>query len=163
MYPDTSPSTAELVVGDRKWKGPFPTAVEAEGSDPASTLQPLWLLDLVRGVVSAREQTPQIVAGRTCRHFSVLADLNRAAEAVSYPMAIPTGMVRLDDLTRIAAQVWVDDDGKIRHMRHTEYFRQAEDAGVPLSTVTVDLIEFGVELPAVWARLPSVRNSGPGG
>ncbi len=163
MYGDPSPSTAELVVGDRTWKEPFPTAVGEKGGEPASTLQPLWLLDIVRGVVSAGEQTPQIIDGRTCRRFSALADLNRAAEAVSYPMAIPMGMVRLDDLTRIGVEVWVDDGGDIRRIRHTEYFRQAEDAGVPISTITVDLIEFGVELPAALSRLPRVPSDGGGG
>ncbi len=150
MYGDPSPSTAVLVVGDRTWNGPFPAAVESDGA-AASTLQPLWLLDLVRGAVSAREQTPQLLDGRPCRRFSALADLNRAAEAVAYRLALPMGMKHLDDLTRIRAEVWVDDDGCIRRIRHTD-----ETAGVPISTVTLDLIEFGVGLPAEWSRLPRV-------
>ncbi len=153
MYGDPSPSTAVLVVGDRTWTGRFPAAVEADGV-PASTLQPLWLLDLVRGVVSARERAPQLLDGRPCRQFSARADLHRAAEAVSYELALPTDMKHLDDLTRIGVEVWVDESGCIRRIRHsTEY------AGVPTSTVTVDLIEFGVGLPAEWSRLPRVPNA----
>lgn len=62
MYADPSRSTATLVVGDRTWRGPFGTAVDAVSADYASTMQPLWVIDLVRGIVAAREQTPSVSA-----------------------------------------------------------------------------------------------------
>ncbi|MBA2794091.1 MAG: hypothetical protein H0U32_08915 [Thermoleophilaceae bacterium] len=154
MCGDPSLPTATLVVGDRTWKGPFGTTVPAASADDASTLQPLWLIDLARGVVEAREQTAQVLHGRACRRFSAHADLNRAAEMVPYQLAIPTGTGRLDQLRRIPVEVWVDDEGRIRRIRHAH----ASDgrASVPLSTTTVDLLEFEVELPADWSRLPTV-------
>jgi len=154
-FGDPSHATTTLVVGDRTWTGPFGTAVEAASADHASTLQPLWLVDLVRGVVTAREQPSEILQGRTCRRFSAHADLNRAAEAVRYQLAIPTGTARLDELKRIPVELWVDDEGRIRRIRHA-HSSGATPSVPPSTTTTVDLIEFDIELPADWSSLPSV-------
>jgi len=154
MYADPSHSTATLVAGDRMWRGPFGTAVDAVRADDASTFQPLWLIDLVRGVVAAHEQTPQALDGRTCRRFTAHADLSRAAETVPYRLAIPKSAGRLDELKRIPVEVWVDDDGYVRRIRHVETSNGTPS--VPMSTTTVDLIEFGIELPADWSRLSTV-------
>lgn len=155
VYADPSHATATLVVGDRTWHGPFGTAVDAVTATAASTMQPLWLIDLVRGVVAADEQPPQVLDGRTCRRFSAHADLNRVAEAVPYELAIPTSTGRLGELKRIGPEVWVDDDGCVRRIRHVAA-SAIGDQSVPISTTTVDLIEFGIEPPADWSRLSTV-------
>jgi len=152
MYAD--PSSTTLVVGDRMWRGPSGTAVSAVAADPASTLQPLWLIDLVRGVVAAREQTPEVLDGRSCRRFSAHADLTRVAEAVPYELAIPSSTGRLGELKQIPVDVWVDDDGCIRRIRHVATI--GVTPSLPTNTTTVDLIEFGIEPPADWSRLSTV-------
>ncbi len=153
MYAD-SRSTATLVVGDRTWRGPFGTAVDAVSADYASTMQPLWVIDLVRGIMAAREETPQVLDGRTCRRYSAHADLNRVAEAVPYQLAIPMSMRRLGELKRIEVEVWVDDGGCIRRIRHAE--TRGGTPSFPVNTATLDLIEFGIEPPADWSRLSTV-------
>ncbi len=146
---------AVLVVQDRLWRGAPGTAVDRLSADATSTLQPLWLVDLVRGVVDATEQAREVLGGHTCRLFAAHADLNRAAEALSYQVAIPQGVGQLDDLKRIPVEVWVDDDRNIRRIRHTT-------GGPGTSTTTLDLSDFGTQLPADWSRLPSRHMDQPG-
>lgn len=69
---------ADLVVGDRHWHGAPGTSVEGPAARPASALQPLWLVDVVRGVVDAQEQAAEVLDGRRARRFTAHADLNRA-------------------------------------------------------------------------------------
>lgn len=144
-------SHPELVVGDRRWRGATGRAVDGLSGDPASASQPLWLVDLVRGVVDAREQAAEGLHGRATRRLSAHADLNRAAEAVSYQMAVPAGIHQLGDLEHIALEVWIDDDDCIRRIRHT-----SGDPKTGETTCTLDLIEFGIELPSDWSRIPAL-------
>lgn len=53
-------------------------------------------------------------------------------------------------------ELWVDDNGYIRRIRHTTGGR---DAGK--RTTTADLREFGIELPVDWSRLPTSRPTHP--
>lgn len=143
-------SKAEMIVGDRQWYGAPGASVAGLAAGPASALQPLWLVDLVRGVMDAREQGPERLNGGTARHFSAHADLNRAAEAVSYEMAVPSDIDQLVDLTYIAVEVWVDEDGYLRRIRHA-----SGDGGTGMSTTTLDLIELGIATPSDWSRIPT--------
>ncbi len=72
------------------------------------------------------------------------------AEAVTYRTAIPAGMSWLDDLARIPVDVWLDDDGHIRHIRHTSGGHHT-----PTGISTLDLIELGIEPPSDWSHLPA--------
>ena len=98
----------------------------------------------------AHEQAGQRLDGRTCRRFAAHADLNRVAEAVTYRTAIPEGMSRLDDLARIPVDVWLDDDGHIRRVRHT-----SGGANASTEISTLDLTELGTELCSDWSHLPA--------
>jgi hypothetical protein len=73
---------------------------------------------------------------------------------VRYQLAIPRGTARLGQLKQIPLEVWVDDEGRIRRLRHGHF--SGGTASVPFYTITVDLLEFEVELPADWSRLPTV-------
>jgi len=139
-----------LVVEDRLWRGAPGTAVESIAAGTASPLQPLWLVDVLRGVVDASGRTQEALDGHNCSAFSAHADLNRAAAALPYRLAIPAAARQLEDLEQIRVELWVDDDGFIRRIRHTSTGR---DAGT--TTATVDLTDFAVELPTDWSRLPS--------
>ncbi len=99
-YPGLSKS--ELIVEDRRWYGEPGTAVDGLTAGRASATQPLWLLDLIRGVTDAQEHAPEEVDGASARRFSAQADLHRAAAAVSYRMALPSNTTYLDELAHIA-------------------------------------------------------------
>ena len=144
---------AVLVVEDRLWRGAPGTAVARRAGESASALQPLWLVDLVRGVADARVQGEEVLDGHRCRRFAAHADLNRAAESLSYQMALPpAGISRLGELKEVPVELWVDHDGYIRRIRHTAGGRSAG-----LNTTILDLSEFGIQLPLDWSRLPSRR------
>jgi len=152
MYGYAGKSDAVLVIGDRSWSGSAGSAVDGLRAGRASVEKPPWLFDLVRGVVEARELPPEEVAGRTLRRFSAVADLNRVAQAVDHHVALPSlGLKWLVDLRKIAVEVWVDDGGRIRRLRRTE---GPDDA--PTSVNTLDLSDFGIELPEDWSRLASL-------
>ena len=138
---------AVLVVKDKLWKGAPGARVERLSADAASTYQPLWLVDLVRGVTEVTSQARGVLDGDPCTCFDARADLIRAGEAAGYDLALPSGVGRLEDLKKVPVEVWVNDGGHIRRIRHT--------GPVPAkSTVTLDLSAFGVELPSDWSRLP---------
>ena len=145
------PNKVEIVVGDQRWNGTAGTSVDEISPEPASWIQPLWLLDAVRGVVDAREQGAERLDDRGARRFSTHADLNRAAEAVSYEMAVPAEVKQLADLAHVALEVWVDDDGHIARIR----YGSATTGASMMWTVTLDLTEFGITLPSDWSRIPS--------
>ncbi len=148
---------AVLVLGDRLWKGAPGTNVDRLGAGTASALQPVWLVDLLRGIAGASDQEQEVLDGHTCRRLAARADLNRVADAVSYSIAIPRGVSRLEDLKEIPIELWVDDDGYIRRIRHTTGGRHAGT-----STATLDLSDFGIQLPSDWSRLPSRPTDPPG-
>jgi hypothetical protein len=157
MYGYPGKPEVTLVVGDEQWAGAPGAAVDALVASPASATQPLWLIDLARGIKEARGQGEEILKGHACRRFAGHADLNQAADAVSYPMALPMGIRQLDELTRIPVEVWIDREGLIRRIRHTD--RQPHQTRP--NTSTIELREFGVALPSDWSRLDSLQTEQP--
>lgn len=154
-YPRETGQDTVLVVRDEEKRGTPGSNTHELSAEPASALQPLWLFDLVRGVVDATELTAETLDGHPCRYFKAQADLNRVAEVVSYELAIPSGMDRLGDASRIPTEVWVDDHGHIRRIRHT-----TESNIGPKGNATLDLTEFGIELPSDWSRLLDLAADG---
>ncbi len=138
---------AVLVVKDKLWKGAPGARVERLSAEAASTFQPLWLVDLVRGVTEVTSQARDVPDGDPCTCFYARADLIRAREAVDYDLAVPSGVGRLEDLKKVPVEIWVNDGGHIRRIRHT-------GPDPAKSTVTLDLSAFGVELPSDWSHLP---------
>lgn len=148
MYGYSGASEVTLVAGAKHWHGQSGTAVGSLSEKPASALQPLWLLDLVRGVEEAHVSGEERLDGHTCRRLIGHADLNRAANAVSYDLALPSGMDELGQLTRMPLELWVDAERRIRRIRY------GSDASSSATMVlTLDLREFGVESPSDWSRL----------
>ena len=147
---DSSPPTgnSDLIIGDRHWSGSPGTTLAGLHDKPARTFQPLWLVDLLRGVVDAREQAVEDIDGRNARRFLAHADLDHASAAASYTLAVPDDAAKRTDDGHLAVDVWIDDDGHIRRIRHTAL-------ADPLFTVTVDLTDFGTALPSDWSRIPA--------
>lgn len=148
-YP--SDSRTVLVKGDLRSEGARGAKLSPGSPGSVSALEPLWLFDLIRGVVDAQEQTAENLDGQTCRRFAAHADLNRVAEAVPHHVALPTGMDRLDDLKQVPVDVWLDQDGHIRRIRH-----DMSASETSIGAVTLDLSDFGVEPPSDWFA-PSLR------
>ena len=139
---------AVLVVEDRHWTGAPGEQIDRLSAQTASAYQPLWLLNLLRGVVDAKKRGVVFLHGQTCTHFGAQVDLLRAADALTYEMALPPpGVSQLQELKKVPVEVWIDGEGYVRRARHTA-------AGGP-SALTVDLSEFGILLPSDWSRLPS--------
>jgi len=146
-YRHLSDSREVFVSGDSRSEVAPGGARASSGDGFASALEPVWLFDLIRGVVDAREQSEaETLDGHTCRRFAAYADLNRVAEAVSYQVAVPSGVDRLDDLKRIPVKVWLDDEGYIRRIRH-----RLGNVKASTGTLTLNLSEFGIELPSDWS------------
>ncbi len=141
---------AVLVVEGRLWRGAPGTAVARLASEKPSALQPLWLVELVSGVAGASVQEEEVLGEHRCRRFAARADLIRAAESRSYEIALPAGVGRLEDLKEVPVELWVGDDGYIRRIRHT-----SGGTSPGLNTTTLDLSEFGIQLPVDWSRLPT--------
>jgi len=138
---------AVLVVRDRHWTGAPGEHIHRLSAKTAPANQPLWLLDLLCGVVDAEKRGVASLQGQTCTHFGAQVDLLRASDAVAYQMALPPGVSQLQELQRIPVELWIDGEGHVRRVRHT--------AASETAVLTVDLTEFGTSLPSDWSRLPS--------
>jgi len=149
MYGYPGKSEVTVVVKDKQWAGASGTAAQALAPTAASAIQPLWLIDLVRGITEAQAEGEEACDGHMCRRFSAHADLNRAADEVPYQMALPQGIDQIAKLTRIPVEVWMDTEGLIRRIRHAR--RQPHRARP--DTSTLELREFGVQPPSDWSRL----------
>lgn len=149
MYGYPGRSEAMLVAGDKLWQGSPGAAVDALSEKPAPAIQPLWMLDLVRGVAEAHGGGEEPVDGHTCRRVVGHADLGRAAEAVPYEMALPPGMNQLGQVARVPLELWIDSERQIRRIRYDT----SERADAPRITTILDLRELGVEPPSDWSRL----------
>ena len=143
----SSPGNSDLIIGDRRWSGSPGTSLTMYLPPPATTTwQPLWLVDLLGGVVDARGQAVEDIDGRSAWRYLAHADLDRASAAASYTLAVPADAEARTDDGHVAVDVWIDDDGHIRRIRHTvnTHF-----------SFTVDLTDFGAALPSDWSRIPA--------
>jgi hypothetical protein len=135
---------AEMDAGDGRRTGrsgerPVAAALELTLSHHA----PFWLLDLARGVTDMDDVGAEEVSGRVCRRLAGHADLTRAAAATSPALVLPP-VARYGDLERLPLVVWLDADGHVRRLRYDG----------EIDSVTLDLVELGIEPPGDWSRLP---------
>ena len=150
MYRHPKARQVTLVVGDRSWHGDAGAAAATIRETPASALQPLWLLDLLRGIEEGFEPgEEEILEGHTCRRFAGNADLLDAAGAVSYELWVPTGAGSVGQLRRVPVELWLDSERRIRRIRH----RAVAPDGRLINTTSIEILELGVEPPPDWSRL----------
>lgn len=141
------PDQAALIVGDRRWEGPIGTPVAAV---PATSfpviLNPVWAIDLLRGVERVRVKEEEVINGRACQRFEAYADLARAGEHVAYDMAVSTRNGLWRDLRRIPVELWIETRrGLIRRLR------VVGDRGTLV--FRLDLRQFRIEPPSDWSLL----------
>ena len=142
-------SFATMVVGDEAWSGRSGRPIATLPRDAASKMGPLWLFDIARGTIDVASAGQEVVRGQTCRRVLLHADLGRAAAAAGIDLGLPLDAASYAELGRVPVYAWVDRDGEIKRLRHEG------KAGLSL---TVDVLEFGADVPGDWSRLPTFRS-----
>lgn len=149
-----SGSYAELQVKDRLWSGLSGRALSTLPSMSARIASPLWLIDLLGGIVTAEKLEP----GETdegWRHLAVTASLPEAAAKLSGDMPSPKAE-RYEDLLKLPFEIWLDDTG-IRRLSYTEG-RSIKEGGTTEIVDTVTFSDFGTSIDDLdWDRLPTFR------
>lgn len=141
-------SYALIVVADRMWSGRSGRPVATLPEEPATSIEPMWPLDLVRGVTDVEAQGEELVSGRRRRHLRTHADMSRAAAVAPAGLPVPIGAARYSDLLHLPLELWLDEDDYIRRLRQ----------GGEAAAFTLDLLELGADGPADWTRLPTFRS-----
>jgi len=97
-------------------------------------IDPLWLLQLIAGVVEASEDGQEAVLGEPCKRYRTVASLAVATAQSKRKMEPPSSRGNLD-LDRLPIDVWVDDAGRIRrailHGDHSLMLLELSDFGRP--------------------------------
>jgi hypothetical protein len=99
---------------------------------------PLWLCDLLDGVITARETGREELRGVSCRMFS--ADLDDPCASQTVPSRWST------DPDELRPAIWIGDDGYVRRIEvHAEDRAQL-----------IELWDFGADADALdWTHLPT--------
>ena len=132
------------VDGERRYTGRDASRLrQARRVGTSSTvLEPLWLIELLRGAVWAADIGEGEVRGVVCRRYEVVTDFPRAAAASQYGMVqhfVTPGPPATDlaeepwDGRHIRAEVFIDGEGLVRRIH----------VHGPLMNVTMDLYDFG--------------------
>lgn len=143
---------AVVQMGGEQWSGRSGRPLATLPSVPATTTSPLWLLDLLRGIVNANGQGQDTIDGDPCRYVRAVVDLTVASAATG---GLPSpGRARFDDLLALPIEVWVN----ATHVRRVRF--SDGDASVATRTLTLTLSEFGIEVGQLdWSRLPTFGRS----
>lgn len=113
---------------------------------------PFAAAELLRGTRSATYVGETEVAGAQVRHYRGVADLTVAAEDASAGNRSALGAAAKGFATaRVPFDVYLDDDGRIRKVRHRFSFVNGQQEGTVAVASTTLLYDFGV---AVDVRLP---------
>ncbi|NNN37478.1 hypothetical protein HLK59_45565, partial [Streptomyces sp. S3(2020)] len=113
---------------------------------------PFAAAELLRGTRSATYVGETEVAGARVRHYRGVADLTVAAEDASAGNRSTLGAAAKGFATaRVPFDVYLDDDGRIRKVRHRFSFVNGQQEGTVAVASTTLLYDFGV---AVDVRLP---------
>ncbi len=144
-------SYAVVVAEGRRWSGRSGRAISTLPPDvfPEGVGEPFWMLDVPKGVTEAQPAGRKTLGAHDCQCLSARCDFGRAAKA-SPELVLPPAK-RYEDLLAVPIHVCIDEKGCIRRVRFESEM-----------LVTLDLLEYGVELPADWSRLPTFRSPGDG-
>lgn len=113
---------------------------------------PFAAAELLRGTRSATYVGETEVAGAQVRHYRGVADLTVAAKDASAGNGSALGAAAKGFATaRVPFDVYLDDDGRIRKVRHRFSFVNGQQEGTVAVASTTLLYDFGV---AVDVRLP---------
>ena len=108
-------------------------------------MEPLWLIELLRGTVEAAEVGREQINGVDCVHYDVVTDLGRAAAASTCGMAqhfVPPGTeanalaIGTWDGRHVPADVFIDSAGLVRRI----------NVRGPMMNVTMELFDLGAAI-----------------
>ncbi len=140
-------SYARLYADDQEWDGRSGRELRTLPPDRHALPTPLWLLDVLAGMVEASDEGTDDVRGTTCRRLAVTVDVSRASRATPGGVAVPA-VGRFENLLALSLLAWIDD----AHIRRLHI-------GFGHRTETLELWDFGVSLDHLdWGRLPTFRS-----
>lgn len=136
-------SYATLQIGDQVWSGRSGRSIDTLTADPTRVASPLWLIDLLAGLATAKDEGVDEERDGW-RRLAVTADLSRASGA--RPGGMPTPAEdRFEKLLDLSAQVWLDDS----HLRQVSFHTQE-------ATSVMTLSGFGTDVDQLdWSKLPT--------
>jgi len=137
---------AVIVEGEREWGGLSGRARSTLPEHRAGPSQPLWLVDLLHGMVEAEPAGDEVVRGMPCRRLAGRADLGRAERDGGRPVAVPEAS-RIEELHAVPIDCWIGRDGLVRRVRVQMRSR----------ITGVDLFDFGVPVERDWPDMPTFR------
>ena len=108
---------------------------------------PLWLFDLLYGVVRLAELGSEPVRGEPTRRFRAVTDLDRVSSAVPSSPALPD-QASYEDLRALTLDIWLGADGYVRKVRFEDRTRLYD----------LELFEFETTQPVDRSRLPALRS-----
>ena len=151
------PFLSELVAGSRPWiKLDLDAAARANRTDLTRLTQlgqsdPAQVLELLKGVTrDVEERGEEMVRGARTTHYRATLELDRVvAEAPPNVRASLASLIARAGSTDIAADVWIDADGRLRKMAYELDIPPPRDSGVAATTaesmtVSMELYDFGV-------------------
>ena len=152
------PFVTRMLPNPRPWiKLDLEAAAAAGRSDLAQVTQlgqgdPTQMLELLQGVTKeVRDLGREDVRGAATTHYETVLDLNRAAEQTSDSVRQSIQhLIARAGRARIPADVWIDDDGRMRKLSYAVDLPTSGDDASPASlesmSVTLELYEFGIDV-----------------
>jgi len=137
---------AEFVEAEREWRGPSGRPRSTLPERPAGWAQPLWMVDLLYGVVAGVQAGEETVRGEPCVRLAGRADLALAERECGRQM--PTPDVPATALAAIPVHCWVDEGRLLRRLR-------VEVGG---TSYGAELFDFGVWVDRDWLDMPTFRS-----
>jgi hypothetical protein len=108
--------------------------VVSEDDTLVGHVDPLWLLEVIAGVIEAREDDGESVLGEPCRRYTAVASFAAARAQSKRPMEPPSSRGNLD-VDRLRVDVWLDAAGRVRrailHGDQTLTMLELSDFGGP--------------------------------
>lgn len=138
---------AVTVIEEREWHGRPGAPLHRAKNWPATSLQPLWVFELCRGIIAVETADQERAAGPDESVHAAVSDLTRVRCVVGHRVPLSTGSRNVDEVQRVPLKVWLNGAGFIRRIR--------AESGV-ISELTVELTDFGTPVPeGYWQTLAS--------
>jgi hypothetical protein len=149
------PFLTQIVTEQRPWLRLDLEAARRAGRPELAQLvqlgqsDPTQLLELLNGATKDVEAIgEEELRGTQTTHYTMTLDLRRAVEKASAETRSSiASLVARSGSPRLAADVWIDEEGRMRRMTYVVVLATSDGDAPPNSmTVTMELYEFGVDI-----------------